>query len=145
MTICLSHAKRRRLNETQAEGLTIACSDSISGCYPCYPGLRLVGTSRAKLLVNGMQYMVLEARLPNILLEELEPRANETHRRHVEISPERLGTEATVAHAITNAGCQGKTCRGKLRIYDVDNPYMTAKHLYVAISRATEERNVRIQ
>ena len=94
---------------------------------------------------SGMQYVVLEARLPHILLEELEPRVKETHCRHIEISPERLGQEATVAHAITNAGCQGKTCRQKLRICDVDNPYMTAKHLYVAISRATEEANVRIQ
>ena len=111
----------------------------------CHSGLRLVGTSRAKLLINGMQYVVLEARLPHILLEELEPRVGETHCRHIEISPERLGQEATVAHAITNAGCQGKTCRQKLRICDVDNPYMTAKHLYVAISRATEEANVRIQ
>ena len=63
----------------------------------------------------------------------------------MEISPDVLGEEATAAYAITNAGCQGKTCRKKLRICDVDNPYMTAEHLYVALSRATEEGNVRIQ
>ena len=146
MTICLSHAKRRRLNDGQRkEGLEIPCTDSLTGSFMCHSGLRLVGTSRAKCLVNGMQYEVLEARLPHILLEELEPRANETHCRHIEITPEKLGQEATVAYAVTNAGVQGKTCRKQLRICDVDNPYMTAQHLYVAISRATEERNVRIQ
>ena len=147
MTICLSHAKRRRLNDaSNKEGeLEIQCADSLTGSFMCHSGLRLVGTSRAKCLVNGMQYEVLEARLPHILLEELEPRANETHCRHIEITPEKLGQEATVAYAVTNAGVQGKTCRKQLRICDVDNPYMTAQHLYVAISRATEERNVRIQ
>ena len=74
-----------------------------------------------------------------------EPERREAHPRHVEISPDVLGEEATAAYAITNAGCQGKTCRKKLRICDVDNPYMTAEHLYVALSRATEEGNVRIQ
>ena len=80
MTICLSHAKRRRLNSSQnKEGqLEIECADSLTGSFMCHSGLRLVGTSRAKLLVNGMQYEVLEARLPHVLLEELEPRANET-------------------------------------------------------------------
>ena len=104
-----------------------------------------MGTSRARHLVNGMQYEVLQASLPLILLEELAPRVGEKHPRHVEISPDVLGEEATAAYAITNAGCQGKTCRKKLRICDVDNPFMTAEHLYVALSRATEEANVRVQ
>ena len=102
----------------------------------------LVGTSRARRLVNGMQYEVLEASKPLILLEEIEPRANETFCKRIEITPEQLGQEATMALAVTNAGVQGKTCRGGLRICDVDNPYMTARHLYVAISRATDERTV---
>ncbi len=149
MTICLSHAKRRRLNErgnaTHGLKVLLACEDSANGFFQCHAGLRLVGTSRARHLVNGMQYAVLEACLPFILLEEIEPRAGETLRRHIEICTHLLGEEATVACAVTNAGVQGKTCRKKLRICDVDNPYMTAEHLYVAITRATEEGNVRIQ
>ena len=147
MTICLSHKKRRRINAaSNAEGgLRIPCEDCEAGFFWCQPGVRLVGTSRARTLVNGMQYECLEASLPLILLQELAPRVGEVHPRHVEISPEVLGQEATAAYAITNAGCQGKTCRKKLRICDVDNPFMTAEHLYVALSRATEEANVRVQ
>ena len=147
MTICLSHKKRRRINAASnaAGGLRIPCEDCEEGFFWCQAGVRLVGTSRARHLVNGMQYEVLEASLPLLLLEELVPRVGEAHTRHVEISPEVLGEEATAAYAVTNAGVQGKTCRKKLRICDVDNPYMTAEHLYVALSRATEEANVRIQ
>ena len=72
-------------------------------------------------------------------------RVGEAHTRHVEISPEVLGEEATAAYAVTNAGVQGKTCRKRLRICDVGNPFMSAEHLYVALSRATEEGNVRVQ
>ena len=147
MTICLSHKKRRRINAASnaAGGLRIPCEDCEEGFFWCQAGVRLVGTSRARHLVNGMQYEVLEASLPLLLLEELVPRVGEAHTRHVEISPEVLGEEATAAYAVTNAGVQGKTCRKKLRICDVDNPFMTSEHLYVALSRATEEANVRIQ
>ncbi len=68
MTICLSHAKRRRINfETNRHrGLKIVCEDSETGFFCCHQGLRLVGISRARRLVNGMQYDVLEASLPLI-------------------------------------------------------------------------------
>ena len=147
MTICLSHKKRRKINAvSNAEGgLRVPCEDAEGGFFWCQAGVRLVGTSRARHLINGMQYEVLEASLPLILLEELVPRVGADHPRHLQISPEVLGQEATAAYAVTNAGVQGKTCRKKLRICDVDNPYMTAEHLYVALSRATEEGNVRVQ
>ena len=143
MTICLSHAKRHRINQlgNYIGGIRIVCPD---GNFQCHEGLHVVGTSRARRLVNGMQYEVLEASRP-ISLEEIAPRANETFCKRIEITPEQLGQEATMALAVTNAGVQGKTCRGGLRICDVDNPYMTARHLYVAISRATDDSNVCIQ
>ena len=80
-----------------------------------------------------------------MLLQELAPRVGEAHPRHVEISPDVLGEEATAVYAITNAGCQGKTYRKRLWICDMDNSYMTSEYLYVALSRATEEGNVRVQ
>ena len=66
MTICLSHAKRRKINRASNRSgqLTIPCEDSETGYFYCHEGLRLVGTSRARDLVNGMQYEVLEASLP---------------------------------------------------------------------------------
>ena len=76
MTICLSHAKRRRINakSNQEGGLQIPCEDSETGSFFCQPGVRLVGTSKARHLINGMQYVCLEAALPLILLEEVQPR-----------------------------------------------------------------------
>ena len=52
---CLSHAKRRRLNNASNKegGIEIQCADSLTGSFMCHAGLRLVGTSRAKLLVNS--------------------------------------------------------------------------------------------
>ena len=147
MQICLSHERRRHTNELANKGragLEVECEDMANGVFACYVSLLLVGISGARHLIVGMQYVV-QAVGKLVTLEEVELRAGREEKLQIEICPHLLGKEATLANCVTNAGCQGKTCRKKLRVLDVDNPYMGVEQLYVAISRASDPANVCVQ
>jgi hypothetical protein len=53
-----------------------------------------------------------------------------------------LATTMRLPWAQTYASCQGTEFTGTLAIHDTDNPHFSRRHLFVALSRAKEARNV---
>ena len=55
----------------------------------------------------------------------------------VELTVEQAGRTLRLTHALTQAGCQGLTLHGRVRIMETASMRFTRRHLYVCLSRAT--------
>ena len=95
----------------------------------CFEGLHLVGCATDSGIYNGQLYTVLGVSENSIRLQiysaDEQVELNMCHIRNVK-----------PAHAITYYSCQGRTLRGRVRLY-VRHSKMTTTHLIVGLSRAT--------
>ena len=92
-----------------------------------FPGLRVVGCSTDNGLFNGQLYTVLEV-APKVKLQ--------TYGGNDEVTIDMCHIRCIKpAHAITYYSCQGRTLRGRVRLY-VQHSKVTTTHLIVGLSRA---------
>ena len=136
--IVIPHAKRRRLNAEKSQEQ----SQSMEGIWvhpegnepPLFlaPGVRIIGTSWAKTLINGRQYEVLAVGA-HVHLQEREARAT-GHVQH-RMSPESVAREAVLCYAVTAASCQGEEYGSKVCVHDLANPHMTLALFRTVTSR----------
>ena len=75
---------------------------------------------------NGCFYHVKAVSSEKLVLEE-----------GIELTHHAAARCLRLAHAITQAGCQGLTLPGLVRIVETESRNFTRRHLYVRLSRAT--------
>ena len=91
-----------------------------------YPGQQVIGSTRMGKVLNGCFYRVQSVTSERVVLEG-----------DIELSHQLAGRCLRLTHALTLAGCQGLTLRGRIRIEDTESPHFQRRHLFVALSRAT--------
>ena len=138
MEIVIPHAKRRRLNEQKsqeqsqhAEGIWVTPPEPEPPLFLA-PGVRLIGTSWAKTLINGRQYEVVAVG-DKIHVQERELRASGRVEHHM--SPDSVAKEAVLCYAVTAASCQGEEYGSKVCVHDLANPHMTLSLFRTVTSR----------
>jgi hypothetical protein len=101
-----------------------------------YPGLELIGCcARKGILHNGGRYIVKEIGEKILLSCE----GGDLSLTQVEVV-----RDLRLSHAITYHSSQGSTLEGRIRLWDADHPRFTRRHLYVGISRATNNALVEV-
>ena len=136
--LVMSHHRRRQLNASiqarLAEGqktVRVAGGCAESQDYDLFAGTRLVGcNSERPGIVNGALLVALRVG-PECLLQD------EETGEQVAVPLKRLNYHTRLRHALTLAACQGRTLKGRVRLWDGDSVHMTPAHIYVAASRAT--------
>jgi hypothetical protein len=91
-----------------------------------FPGQQLIGSTRMGKVLNGCFYVVSSVTAERVCLEG-----------GIELTHHAAARCLRLAHAITQAGCQGLTLPGLVRIAETDSRNFTRRHLYVCLSRAT--------
>ena len=136
-TLCLSNARRRRIN-SQRQRLLAAERDSLTPmtlegeAALLFPGTRLASNLTCGPFVNGA---ILEDRGPcegGLLLYDLDV--------NVEFvaSQRKIERACRLAWAITIFGAQGATIHGRVRVHDLRSPRFNSTLLYVAVSRVSD-------
>ena len=138
-TLCLSHRRRMQVNATgnlverrqHPEAVLIkAAPRPLDVNRPqdfwCFPGQRLIGAARQGPVRNGCFYTVKEVCSERVVLEE-----------GPALTHFQAGRCLRLCHAITQAGCQGLTLPGVVRLVETESRNFTRRHLYVCLSRAT--------
>ena len=136
-SLTVSNNQRRQLNKKINDelhktkgGIYIDAAHQLD-CqgFWCFEGLHVAGSATDSGIYNGQLYTVLAVSENLIRLQiynaEEQVDLNMCHIRNVK-----------PAHAITYYSCQGRTLRGRVRLYIKHNK-MTTTHLIVGLSRAT--------
>ena len=62
----------------------------------------------------------------------------------ITVPAEAVAKQLRLTHALTLAGCQGLTLRGRVRVL-TDSPHFSLRNLYVACSRATSHELLEVR
>ena len=134
-SLTVSNQERRRINKEINEemhktrgGVFVDAAHQLD-CqgFWLFPGLHVVGCSTDNGLFNGQLYTVLEV-APKVKLQ--------TYGGNDEVTIDMCHIRCIkLAHAITYYSCQGRTLRGRVRLY-VQHSKVTTTHLIVGLSRA---------
>jgi hypothetical protein len=138
-TLCLTHRLRMQVNarmnlaesRSHPEAVLIKASARPLDLnkpqdFWCFPGQQLIGCARQGVIKNGCFYEVAEVTEEKVWLVG-----------GVELTVELAGRTLRLTHALTQAGCQGLTLQGRVRIMETASSRFTRRHLYVCLSRAT--------
>ena len=140
VVIVLSHRKRRLLNveksleqSREMEGVWVEGYGDEPWLF-LGPGVRLIGTSWAKTMMNGRQYEVVSVG-DKIHVQERELRANGQRVEH-RMAPDSVAKEVVLCYAVTAASCQGEEYGSKVCVRDLAHPHMTKAMFRTVTSRA---------
>ena len=144
--IVISHAKRKALNDrlqrraaAAYEGDDKLWIEDAEVPFQCFPGTRLIGCNNShRKIVNGAFLTVLEVDENTIKL------LNEDVGKELEVSPTQLAKHTRLRWALTLCSAQGRSLSGTIAVHDTSSRYFSTKHLYVALSRATNGGNVSV-
>ena len=64
-------------------------------------------------------------------------RLNARTGEEITLALEQAVQDRRLSHAMTYHASQGSTLEGRMRLFDVDHPRYTLRHLYVGLSRST--------
>ena len=136
-SLTVSNAERRKINKhindqlhNSKGGIWVEAAHQLDRQgFWLFPSLHVVGCATDAGIYNGQLYTVMAASKDLIKLQVYngsdEVDINMCNVRNVK-----------PAHAITYYSCQGRTLKGRVRLY-VQHPKMTTTHLIVGLSRAT--------
>jgi hypothetical protein len=145
--IVLSHYRRKKINERmQAEAAAkhSGARVRISGgevTFDCFVGTKLIGCNNTlKGIVNGAFLTVTSVQASKISLRDEDvPGSTE-----ITVTPTQLAKHTRLRWALTLCSVQGRSLPGTVGIHDTTSQHFDSAHLYVALSRATDGRNVHI-
>ncbi len=103
-----------------------------------FVGTRLISANTVGKSVNGAFLLVLGITPEGISLQD------EDTKECFEASVEQIAKHTKLRWALTLCAVQGKSIDGTIAIHDVRIVHFKIKHLYVALSRATDGANVSI-
>jgi hypothetical protein len=143
--ITMSNFRRKKINErlqhkaaaSQAEKLWID-GDDAEIHYHLFVGTRLIGSNTVGKFVNGAFLLVLGMTPEAINLQD------EDTKECFEATVEQIAKHTKLRWALTLCAVQGKSLDGTIAIHDTGSVHFNIKHLYVALSRATDGANVSI-
>ncbi len=92
----------------------------------CYPSQLLLGCSQSHRVRNNVAYTVVAVTADKVKVQG---------DGEFELSHEQAGAMPRLSHTVTYASCQGTEFDGTVKLWDLEHPRLTRKHLYVAISR----------
>ena len=136
-SLTVSNAERRRITKQINDrlhatkgGIYIEAAHQLDRQgFWLFTGLHVVGCATDAGIYNGQLYTVMGATRDSLRLQVY----NSDDELEVNMCSVR---NVKPAHAITYYSCQGRTLRGRVRLY-VQHPKMTTTHLIVGLSRAT--------
>jgi hypothetical protein len=144
--ICISHAKRRRLNKESnlKEGLFLKAPPSKQANAPqpmcLQPGLRVKciceGGTRGRLYNHAFFTVAAIGGESTVTLED--------DLGAFEIKHEEAAKVLRLTAALTYASIEGMTLPGVVRLHDGDHPRMDWRKLFVGLSRGTAATNVEV-
>ena len=144
-SLCISHAKRRRLNKGSnlKEGLFLKAPPSKQANAPqdmwLQPGLRVMCVCEGKkgrLFNHGFYTVAALGEYTVSLTDDL---------GIFEIKHEEAARVLRLTAALTYASIEGMTLPGVVRLHDGDHPRMDWRKLFVGISRGAAANNVEVQ
>ena len=107
--------------------------------FDCFVGTKLIGCNSAlKGIVNGAVLLVTAIDDDKITVRD-EDLGEET-----DYTPTQLANHTRLRWALTLCSVQGRSLPGTIAIHDTHSRHFGARHLYVALSRATHGTNVHI-
>jgi hypothetical protein len=141
VSLCISHKQRQKIN--QAQNFALKPSDAIlvegdDGKMWLHKGLKMIAhlAEKKQSFANNCTYEILE-------IGELISFRCEITGQELSADLDFVKAYMRLNYCSTIASCQGKTIRGRLRIYS-KHPRFTRTHLYVTISRATSSAFVEV-
>ena len=158
LVMCISHAKRMRVNTRQNERLRPAgavylewAGEDLVGCTMqpqsmyIWPGLELIGCSRGsgkKDVVQGVLYVIKEITDTHVKLEMRDEYCkdpqNKTEDELPEVILEDVCSQLRLCHAMCYYTVQGRTIKDKpIVLLDTSHPHFSVRALIVALSRTT--------
>ena len=143
-SLCISHAKRRRLNKESnlKEGLFLKAPPSKQANAPqdmwLQPGLRVMCICEGKRgrLYNHAFFTVAALGDSTVSLTD--------DLGTFEIKHEEAARVLRLTFALTFASIEGMTIPGSLRLHDGDHPRFDWKKLFVGLSRGTAANDVEV-
>ena len=147
--ICMSNAKRRRVNSVMQGRAAVLVADDqkvwVDGETPyyCFAGTKLTGAnSTLRPIINGAFLIVtkISATKETVFLKDEDIGGEE-----FEVTIHQLIKHTRLRHALTLRSAQGRSLHGTITIHDVSSTHFSSTHLYVALSRATRGRDVSIE
>ena len=141
----MSNFRRKKINERlqrkaaagQTEKLWID-GDDAEVHYHLFVGTRLISANTVGKFVNGAFLLVCGITPEGISLQD------EDAKECFEVSVEQIAKHTKLRWALTLCAVQGKSLDGTIAIHDTRSVHFNIKHLYVALSRATDGANVSI-
>jgi hypothetical protein len=143
-TLVMSHKRRIELNARQNEldrvgredavEIKVTSKNQLDNNHPqnmwIWPGQRLVGAGNK--VPKGCFVTVQSADEDKVVLDT-----------GLVLTHQHCSTSLRLAHALTFASCQGLTLQNRVRL-ETKSGHLTARHLYVGISRATRHDLVEV-
>ena len=140
-SLTMSNNQRKRLNkETNDQlhelhgGIWIDAAHQLDGQgFWLFPEIRLVGCATDKGIYNGQLYTVISISQDGVRLQTY---------MGDDVVDFKLCMISCLrpAHALTYYGCQGRTLRGRVRLY-VQHSKLTTTHITVGLGRATSPQS----
>ena len=106
--------------------------------YHLFVRIRLISSNTTGKFVNGAFLLVCGITSEGISLQD------EDTKECFEASGEQIAKHTKLRWALTLCAVQGKSLDGTIAIHDTGSVHFNVKHLYVALSRATDGANVSI-
>ena len=143
--IVMSNFRRKKINEQmqrkaaagQTEKIWIE-GDDAEVHYHLFVGTRLIASNTTGKFVNGAFLTVCGITPEGISLQD------EGTEECYEASAEQIAKHTKLRWALTLCAVQGKSLDGTIAIHDTRSVHFNVKHLYVALSRATDGAKVSI-
>ena len=142
--IVMSNYRRRKVNKerqavaaSQHVGTKVRIDGEVS--FQCFVGTKLIGRNSAlQGIVNGAFLLVTAIQDDKITLldEDLGVQADFTAAQ--------LAKHTRLRWALTLCSVQGRSLPGSIAIHNTRSRHFDVRHLYVALSRATDGANVHI-
>ena len=142
--LVMSNFRRRKINERmQANaarrhtGTKVPIDGEVS--FDCFVGTKLIGCNGAlQGIVNGAFLHVTAIEGDKIRLRD------EDTAEEADYTPVQVARHTRLRWALTLCSVQGRSLAGTIALHDTQSRHFDARHLYVALSRATDGANVSI-
>ena len=142
--IVMSNYRRRKINEemqanaaSKHAGTKVRVDGEVS--FDCCVGTKLIGCNSA------LQGIVNDAFLLVTAIQDDKIRVlDEDLREEADFTPAQLAKHTRLRWALTLCSVQGRSLPGSIAIHNTRSRHFDARHLYVALSRATDGAKVHI-
>ena len=139
--LVISHSKRKAINALCFHALKNGEMKNVVLAHELvnsvFVGCAIIGSTTDKFVTNGCFYEVISFTETHVTLQDIESMDM------VDVPLEKM-KHVRLGYAVTMASVQGRTLRGRTRIFDTDHPRFTTRHLAMCIGRVTKASDLDI-